>query len=135
MAKARVLVVDDDPAIRRILSQTLELEDYFVDLASDGEQALEAVRSERPDLVILDVMMPNKDGFEVLKELRADEKTSDLPVILLTAKSTQDDVWEGWNKGVNYYVSKPFDIEELLRFMDYVLSDEYKRDSLAPEPD
>lgn len=135
MAKARVLVVDDDPAIRRILSQTLELEDYSVDLASDGEQALEAVRSERPDLLILDVMMPNKDGFEVLKELRADEKTSDLPVILLTAKSTQDDVWEGWNKGVNYYVSKPFDIEELLRFMDYVLSDEYKRDSLAPEPD
>ena len=135
MTKANVLVVDDDPAIRRILSQTLELEDYEVDLAADGEEALSAVHSKAPDVIILDVMMPKKDGFGVLKELRADETTSRIPVILLTAKSSQQDVWEGWEQGADYYLSKPFDIEELLRFLDYVLSDDYQRDVMAPEPD
>ena len=135
MPKAKVLVVDDDPAIRRILSQTLELEEYDIELAADGEEALAAVSSYGPDVVILDVMMPKKDGFDVLKDLRANEATSTLPVILLTAKSSQQDVWEGWNQGVDYYLSKPFDVEELLRFMEYVLSEDYQRDVMEPEAD
>lgn len=127
---SRVLVVDDDPAIRRILSQTLELEDYEVTGAADGEEALEMISGEMPDVVILDVMMPRMHGFDVLRQIRHNPETRDLPVILLTAKSSAEDTWEGWREGVDYYMTKPFDVEELIRFLSYVLSGEYRR---APE--
>jgi DNA-binding response OmpR family regulator len=127
---SRVLVVDDDPAIRRILSQTLELEDYEVTGAADGEEALEMISGEMPDVVILDVMMPRMHGFDVLRQIRHNPETADLPVILLTAKSSAEDTWEGWREGVDYYMTKPFDVEELIRFLSYVLSGEYRR---APE--
>lgn len=125
---SRVLVVDDDPAIRRILSQTLELEDYEVSGAADGEEALGMISEEIPDVVILDVMMPKMHGFDVLREIRQNPETSDLPVILLTAKSSAEDMWEGWREGVDYYMTKPFDVEELIRFLSYVLSGEYRRE-------
>lgn len=125
---SRVLVVDDDPAIRRILSQTLELEDYEVSGAADGEEALGMISEEMPDVVILDVMMPKMHGFDVLREIRQNPESSDLPVILLTAKSSAEDMWEGWREGVDYYMTKPFDVEELIRFLSYVLSGEYRRE-------
>jgi DNA-binding response OmpR family regulator len=119
---AKVLVVDDDPAIRRVLLQTLELEGYEVDQAADGEEALTHIAVSFPDLVILDVMMPKLDGFGVVERLRGDPQTSKLPVILLTARSSTEDQWEGWQRGVDYYMTKPFDVEELLRFMEYVFN-------------
>lgn len=119
---ARVLVVDDDPAILKVLVQTLQLEDYEVVQANNGEEALEVLSRETPDLVVLDVMMPKKDGYEVLKEIRADPRMAEMPVVMLTAKSSTEDMWEGWQKGVDYYMTKPFDVEELLRFMEHVLS-------------
>lgn len=120
MTGKNILVVDDDPAIRKVLAQNLSLEGYEVTTVSDGEEALETVAAAVPDLVILDVMMPRLDGYGVLEKLRAESDTEDLPVILLTAKSSADDVWEGWQRGADYYMTKPFDIEELLRFMDYI---------------
>ena len=117
-----LLIVDDDPAIRKVLSTTLVLEGYDIQVAVDGEEALALVGELVPDLVILDVMMPKLNGFDVLERLRADEATSKIPVILLTARSSQEDQWEGWRRGVDYYMTKPFDVEELLRFIEYVFS-------------
>ena len=117
----RVLVVDDDQSIQRVLVQTLQLEGYEVATASDGVEALETLAGQLPDVVILDVMMPKLDGLDVLKRMRADERTQTIPVILLTARSSQEDVWEGWQSGVDYYMTKPFDVEELLRFLSHVL--------------
>lgn len=115
-----ILVVDDDPAVQKVLKQTLELEGYEVTAADDGEQALARLEERKPDMVVLDVMMPKVDGFEVLRRIRAGATTGNLPVILLTAKSATEDVWEGWRRGVDYYMTKPFDVEELLRFIEYV---------------
>ncbi|MGH2813496.1 MAG: response regulator [Actinomycetota bacterium] len=119
---ARILIVDDDPAIRRLLNHSLELEGYLVATASDGEEALDQLPVVDPDVVVLDIMMPRMNGLDVLERIRRDPDTADLPVILLTAKSAKEDVWEGWQRGVDYYMTKPFDVEELLRFIEYVLS-------------
>lgn len=118
-----ILVVDDDPAIRKILSQSFEMEGFVTYQASNGEEALEAIDSAIPDLVILDVMMPKMNGFEVLKSVRSSPRTEDLPVVMLTARSSQEDVWEGWREGVDYYMTKPFDIEELLRFVERIFTE------------
>ena len=115
-------MVDDDQSIQRVLVQTLQLEGYEVATASDGVEALETLQSQLPDVVILDVMMPKLDGLDVLKRMRADERTQTVPVILLTARSSQEDIWEGWQSGVDYYMTKPFDVEELLRFLAHVLN-------------
>lgn len=117
----KVLVVDDDPAILRLLNQSLEIEGYTVSTATDGEEALAELPRSDPDIVVLDVMMPKLNGLDVLERIRRDPKTASLPVILLTAKSSKEDVWEGWQRGVDYYMTKPFDMEELLRFISYVI--------------
>jgi CheY-like chemotaxis protein len=117
-----ILVVDDDPALRRILQMTLELEGYQITLAENGEEALRALaRTPLPDVVILDVMMPKVDGLQVLQQARQHPRTADIPVILLTARRDADDLWEGWRRGVDYYITKPFDVEDLLRVLDKVL--------------
>lgn len=118
----RILVVDDDPDIVTVVSHNLEAEGYKVLTALGGEAALEIVRSEGPDLVILDIMMPGKDGYEVLADIRADPKTADLPVVLLTAKRAEGDIWQGWSSGADYYMTKPFEVGELLRFVAYVFA-------------
>lgn len=127
---ATVLVVDDDLSIQKMLRLNLELEGYAVDSAFDGVQALERLTCARPDLVVLDVMMPLLDGLEVLRRIRENPATADLPVILLTARSSEDDMWQGWQEGVDYYMTKPFDIDELLRSMDRLLSG--RRPNAAP---
>ena len=110
----RVLIVDDDEDIRAYLEVTLELAGFDVLLAGSGEHALAVARDEEPDLVVLDVMMPGIDGLEVLRRLRADARTSHLPVILLTAKAQTDDTVRGLEVGADDYVTKPFDAEVLL---------------------
>lgn len=112
--KARILVADDEPHIRRILQFLLENEGFEVYLAEDGSQAWEAVRTFQPDLVLLDVMMPRMDGFAVLDEIRAGFETSTLPVIMLTAKGESSDKVRGLKGGANDYVIKPFNHDELL---------------------
>ncbi len=116
----RVVVADDDPDIVEILKLNLTAVGYQVLAASDGESARDLVLRAKPDLVVLDVMMPKMDGFEVLAAIRARPQTRDIPVVMLTARSGDKDVWQGWESGADYYITKPFDLEELLRFIDYL---------------
>jgi DNA-binding response OmpR family regulator len=81
---------------------------------------VELVTLTRPDLVVLDIMMPKMDGLEALAELKANPDTKDIPVVMLTAKSSDADQWSGWEAGADYYITKPFDLEELLRFIGYL---------------
>jgi diguanylate cyclase (GGDEF)-like protein len=113
-AKARILVADDEPHIRRILQFLLEEEGFEVHMAEDGEEAWKAVASFQPDLVLLDVMMPRMDGFAVLEIIRAGFETARLPVILLTAKGEEQDKVKGLAGGANDYIVKPFNHDELL---------------------
>ena len=105
-----ILVVDDEPRMIQFIRMNLELEGYRVLQASNGLETLDKVRDELPDLVILDVMMPDLDGFETLRLLR---ETSDVPVIMLTVKAEEDDIVRGLRLGADDYVTKPFSPREL----------------------
>jgi len=111
---AQVLVVDDDPVIQKLLQVNFEMEGYRVITASDGVEGLDRARSERPDIVILDVMMPKMNGLEVASALKGDPATSSIPIILLSAKAQEADVQAGRQTGAEDYVTKPFDPLELL---------------------
>jgi two-component system response regulator MprA len=108
----RILVVDDDRAVRESLRRSLEFNGYQVELAGDGAQALEMVIADRPDAMILDVMMPRLDGLEVARRLRS--TGDDLPILVLTARDTVSDRVSGLDAGADDYLPKPFALEELL---------------------
>jgi DNA-binding response OmpR family regulator len=108
-----VLAADDDEDILGLVSFRLERAGYTVILARDGEEAFELAVSEQPDLAVLDVMMPKLDGFELTRRLRAEEATSRMPIILLTAKSQEADVQQGFDAGADDYIRKPFSPDEL----------------------
>ena len=108
----RVLVVDDDRAIRESLARALELDGYEVALASDGAAALATIRDDRPDVAIVDVMMPNIDGLTVCRVLRAERDR--LPILMLTARTETSDRVAGLDAGADDYLPKPFDLDELL---------------------
>lgn len=114
----RVLIADDDPDIRKILATNLEALGYHVTEADDGEQALRLARQMVPALIVLDLMMPELDGLGVLHCLRGHPVTQEIPVVLLSAKATDRDIWAGWQAGANYYLTKPFLLDELLRFVE-----------------
>jgi len=113
----KILAVDDERHIVRLVQVNLERAGYEVVTAFDGKDALEKVASEQPDLVVLDVMMPYMDGFEVLQNLRKNPNTRELPVIMLTAKAQDADVFRGWQSGVDCYLTKPFNPMELISFV------------------
>ena len=113
-SKPKILVVEDDPAIRILLERTLEVEGYAVTVLSDGSEVEACLRESPVDLVLLDLMMPGLDGFDVLKQIRSDEKTHRLPVLILTALDDPRSTWKGWKSGCDYYITKPFDTEALL---------------------
>ena len=113
-----VLVVEDDPNIRELLQLYLEKEGYAVTLAADGGQGLEKFRTNQPNLVLLDVMMPVMDGWEVCKAIR---EAGNTPVIMLTAKGETDDKVMGLKAGADDYVTKPFEMKELLARIEAVL--------------
>jgi CheY-like chemotaxis protein len=118
---ARILFVDDDPSMRTLVTMNLESEGFLVSTAEDGDSGLEAVERLHPDLVVLDVMMPGRDGIEVLTEMRARSEVERIPVVLLTAKATDSDVWQGWSAGADYYMTKPFKPEDLLSVAHHIL--------------
>lgn len=103
------LVVDDDAPIRHLLRVALELEGWSVLEAEDGRRALELAATERPDAVVLDVMMPVQDGFDVLSELRQTEHGREMAVVMLTAKTGPSDILRGTRLGADLYLTKPFD--------------------------
>ena len=117
----RILFADDDPGMRALVVINLEAEGFAVTTAEDGNSALEAVERVHPDLIVLDVMMPGRDGLEVLQELRNRPAAAGIPVVLLTAKATDADVWEGWKAGADYYMTKPFKPEDLANFAHNLL--------------
>lgn len=107
----RILVIDDDTALAEMIGLVLEADGFAVDLCEDGARALEVFRDVRPDLVLLDLMLPGLDGIEVCRLIRAE---SDVPIIMLTAKSDTPDVVEGLEAGADDYVAKPFKPQELV---------------------
>jgi len=113
-----VLVVEDDQNIRELLQMYLEKEGYAVTTADDGQQGLEKYRAIRPDLVLLDLMMPGLDGWAVCRAIRADSQT---PIIMLTAKSETDDKVAGLKTGADDYITKPFEMKEVLARIEAVL--------------
>lgn len=117
----RVLVCDDDPGIRELLGVTLE-DEYEVVFATNGREGFEAIRDDRRiDGVVLDVMMPEMDGFEVLRRVRTGEATEHTAVVMLTARVAEDDYLHGYRYGADAYLSKPFDPEALLEVVREVL--------------
>jgi CheY-like chemotaxis protein len=116
VSSGRVLVVDDEEGIRVLCRVNLELGGYEVLEASDGVEALEVARSQRPDLIFLDVMMPRMDGWEVLGHLKEDPSTASIPVVLLTARTSEEDQMKAWGEGVLEYLSKPFNPQLLVEW-------------------
>ena len=110
--KINILLAEDEPALGRIIKESLETRDFIVHLASDGEKALNLYREQNPELLVLDVMMPKKDGFMLAKEIRQEDKA--IPIIFLTAKSQTSDVVAGFTIGGNDFLKKPFSMEELI---------------------
>ena len=110
----KILVVDDDVAINELIKVNLELAGYKVIQANDGIKGFALAKQEAPSLVILDVMMPDVDGFTVAKRIRQNEETKDTPILMLTALSQINDKVKGFNIGVDDYLVKPFELEELL---------------------
>jgi DNA-binding response OmpR family regulator len=119
-----VLVVDDEPDVLLLCRVNLEFEGYQVLEASDGEDALARLAEEVPDVVLLDVMLPKLDGWQVLETLKADPRTRQVPVVLLTAKAQDEDRVRGWEAGAAEYVVKPFSPLSLSRILEDVLATE-----------
>jgi two-component system phosphate regulon response regulator PhoB len=117
-----ILVADDDTDIRDLVSFKLEQAGFDVTAVDNGLAALTAARQEPPDLVVLDVMMPGMSGIDVCRELRADESTAGLPIILLTARAQEGDVEVGFGAGANDYIVKPFSPRELVTRVEAVLA-------------
>lgn len=112
-ADAQILVVDDEPDILSVLVYHLSREGYRVTTAVNGQGALTSAEAEQPDLIILDLMLPGMDGYEVLQRLRGAESTSSMPVILLTARREEDERVKGFEVGADDYITKPFSAREL----------------------
>jgi len=122
----KVLVCDDERHIVRLIQVNLQRQGYTVVTAFGGRECLDKISSEKPEMVVLDVMMPDMDGFEVLKAIRQNPETENLPVIMLTAKAADTDVFEGYHHGADMYLTKPFNPMELVTF--------WRRSSFKPEP-
>ena len=118
---ARILIAEDEPHIIKMLDFKLRGLGHEVIAATDGGEALELASKERPDLILLDVMMPVMDGFQVLRRLKAQEETMSIPVIVLTAKSQERDVVTGFEGGATDYVTKPFAFAEKIARINRVL--------------
>jgi len=118
MKKDTILIVDDDPKVVRLVSNILEAVGYRVIFATDGQTALETVSLENPDLILLDIMLPQLDGFEVCREIRT---FSSLPVIMLTSKAQEADKIKGFDLGADDYLTKPFSAKELMARIKAVL--------------
>jgi DNA-binding response OmpR family regulator len=128
--KRKVLIVDDEEVIRKFLRIHLDKLGYEVMEAADGEQAIEQLGKDDFDLLICDILMPKKDGWEVIKEAKSNPKTKNLPVIVLTAKNEDSDMFKGYDLGANYYMTKPFTKAQLLYGLKLMLEEPLSSSSL-----
>ena len=121
MAKQKILIVEDEESLLKLESILLTSKGYDVRGVSNGREALEAIAEEKPDLVLLDIMLPEIDGFEVCQRIKDDPETRDIPVVMLTAKKSREDMARGEKVGADWYITKPFKsvmvIETIQRFL------------------
>jgi len=128
VAKGKILVVDDEIYIVHILDFSLGIEGYEVMTALDGEQALAKVEQDKPDLIVLDIMMPKLDGYETCKALKSNPGTKDIPVILLSAKGRNVDQKVGFEVGADDYITKPFSPRKLVERINAILGQTSRTD-------
>lgn len=117
----KILIVDDESSIRFLISETLEINDYEISEAEDGEQAIKIASENEFDLILLDVMMPKLTGYEVAKILKENKNKIKPKIIMLTAKGQQKDREEGFKNGADYFLTKPFSPMELLELVEEIL--------------
>ena len=121
--KRTIMVVDDNPDIVTIVKTILEVKGYGVQSAFSGQEVFNLLSEQKPDLIILDIMMPQMDGLEVLTRLKEDPGTATIPVILLTAKVQYEDVLGGYKMGADYYITKPFTSTQLINGINLLLGE------------
>ncbi|MFC1697544.1 PleD family two-component system response regulator [Nanoarchaeota archaeon] len=114
MEKKKVLVVDDEPHILKLVEYTLSKSGFEVITGFVGQEALKRAESDQPDLILLDVMMPNMDGFETAKILKENQETKHIPIVFLSAKTRFEDEWKGFESGAVDYIKKPFEPQHLV---------------------
>lgn len=127
MPGKKILVVEDDALIRELDRVNLESAGFTVVMATDGFQGLEMARTENPDLIVLDIMLPKMDGFKVCRILKFDDKYKHIPIIMLTARIQEVDKETGFKTGADGYMTKPYDPEELIKKINQVLADFEKK--------
>lgn len=122
MSQAKILIVDDEPDLAETVRFSLELEGYNVLVATNGEEGLNVARQEKPDLILLDLMLPKLDGYKVCRLLKFDERYKSIPILMLTARTQEKDKILGKETGANEYITKPFDMDELMAKIKSYLS-------------
>lgn len=127
MAKVRILYVEDEPFLGRIVKESLESRDYEVAMVNDGQEALNVFKQVSPQICVLDIMLPNKDGYAIAKEIRGADP--EVPIIFVTAKTQTEDVVKGFETGGNDYLKKPFSMEELIVRVNNLLRMSRKADT------
>jgi DNA-binding response OmpR family regulator len=132
--KKLLLVVDDSPTARRVVSEALRLHGFDVITAEDGEQALDLAFRRKPNLIVLDIVLPKQNGFQVCRRLKAEPHTRLVKVVLLSSKMLATDKQWGMKQGADGYVTKPFDMPELLTVIDQLLADDTKSPESDTEP-
>ena len=117
----KIILAEDEPQIARLIEFKLKKEGYDVTWKENGEEALKAIKADKPDLIVLDIMMPVMGGYEVLRRLKEDENLKSIPVIMLTARAQEKDVVKGIDMGAEDYITKPFHPAELLARVKRIL--------------
>lgn len=120
----KILIVDDEPHIVKMIESRLKANGYDTISAYDGEEALDKAKHQKPDLIILDIMLPKRDGNSVCQTLKADVTYQDIPIVMLTAKGEMDDMREGLEKGADAYVTKPFKPDTLIGVIQGLLGED-----------
>ena len=123
IVKKRILAIDDEVRVLTMIRKRLEFTGYEVITATDGREGLQLARSEKPDLIVLDIILPNLDGYQICARLKADESLKNIPILMLTARSQAKDVEEGMKVGADAYMTKPYDPELFVKQVESLLEE------------
>ena len=121
MSKGNILIVEDEPQTAKLIKFILEKDDYSTISAKDGEEGLRMVKERKPDLIVLDLMLPKMDGYQLCETLKTDPDTKQIPVLVLTALDTGPDFEKALEKKADWYITKPFDPQHLLKRVAYLI--------------